>query len=134
LSDDEGDDYVDEKRREAAGEAFRGAAERHAEAVNAGEKAPAADGDGGRDLGGADDQIAAEALAGAGLLTEQQGRAWYLRDLADLTRAETADVLDVTISTVDKHTRAAREKIEVARATVDVLDQLDDRLVEDVDE
>jgi DNA-directed RNA polymerase specialized sigma24 family protein len=61
---------------------------------------------------------AVERLAEAGLLTERQAEAFVLRDCLDLTRSEVADRMGVSVSAVDNHAAAAREKIEAANATV----------------
>lgn len=66
-----------------------------------------------------------DALAAAGLLTEQQARAYYLRDVLELPRRATADRMDVSVSVVDDHTRRARRKLEKARATVEVLENVE---------
>lgn len=66
---------------------------------------------------GIDDERAAVALASAGLLTEQQARAWYLRDLVGLQRREAADEMGISISVLDDHTRRARDKLDAARET-----------------
>jgi DNA-directed RNA polymerase specialized sigma24 family protein len=78
----------------------------------------------GGDLGDVDDR--ATTLAAAGLLTEQQARVYILRYIEGLERRGTAEWLDVTPSAIDQHATAACEKIEAARTTVDVIDQLVD--------
>lgn len=75
--------------------------------------------------------VAAEALAGAGLLTEQQARAWVLRDVLELDRPTAAARMGIGLSVLDDHLRRARDKIVQAKATADVLDQLQDRLDDD---
>jgi DNA-directed RNA polymerase specialized sigma24 family protein len=77
----------------------------------------------GGDLDG-DVEDRATTLAAAGLLTEQQARVYILRYVEGLERRGTAEWLDVTPSAVDQHASAAREKLQAARTTVRVLDDL----------
>lgn len=69
-------------------------------------------------------QRVAERLADAGLLTERQALAYVLRDVVERSRAETSDAMGCTVNVVDNHLRAARDKVEGARRTVDELDNL----------
>jgi DNA-directed RNA polymerase specialized sigma24 family protein len=66
----------------------------------------------------------AATLAAAGLLTRQQARVYLLRYVEGLDRRATGEWLDVTPSAVDQHATAAREKLQAARTTVRVLDEL----------
>jgi RNA polymerase sigma factor (sigma-70 family) len=77
----------------------------------------------GGDLDGGD---RAAILAAAGLLTEKQARVYILRYIDGLDRRETADHLDITASAIDQHATAAREKLQAAHTTVDVIDRLVD--------
>lgn len=64
---------------------------------------------------------AVERLADTGLLTARQAQAYVLRDVEDLDRQETAARMDCSTNVVDKHLRAARDKVEAARQAIDVL-------------
>jgi DNA-directed RNA polymerase specialized sigma24 family protein len=79
----------------------------------------------GGDLDG-DVEDRATILAAAGLLTEQQARVYIFRYIDGRDRRETANYLDVTPSAVDQHATAAREKLQAAHTTVDVIDRLVD--------
>lgn len=68
---------------------------------------------------------AAEELADAGLLTERQAAAYALCDVYGIERERAAGVIGITVSTLDKHLQAGREKVTAARDTRDVLDSLD---------
>lgn len=65
-----------------------------------------------------DDAVAL--LADAGLLTERQAEAWALRQRH--SRAETADLMGVTKSTVDDRYGEARRKISQAHATTQAIE------------
>lgn len=62
---------------------------------------------------------AIETLADAGLLTERQAQAWVYRDVEAVPREAAADHMGVSANVLDKHLRAARDKIEAAEATVE---------------
>ena len=63
----------------------------------------------------------AEHVASQGLLTERQALVFFLREVEGMRRVEIAEKLDVHPSAVDDHFRRAREKIESARGTLNVL-------------
>lgn len=66
-----------------------------------------------------------ETLAERGVLTERQAGVYVLQDVLGLSGAEVADRLGISPSTVSRHRSAARERIEAARATVQMTDRLD---------
>lgn len=65
-------------------------------------------------------------LADEGLLTEQQATAWTLRTLAGHKRREAAERMDISISVHDAHMRTARDKIEAAKGTADLVRRIED--------
>lgn len=73
-----------------------------------------------------------DALEDAGLLTRRQAQAFLLRHHTPLTRQQAADELGISVGVFDDHRAEADRKVEAARATVDVLDDLegDDELAE----
>lgn len=66
-----------------------------------------------------------DALEGAGLLTRRQAQAYLLRHHTPLTRQQAADELGISVGVFDDHRGEADRKVEAARATVDVLGQLE---------
>lgn len=67
---------------------------------------------------------AVKRLADAGLLTERQAEAWVYRELQAVPRQATADAMDISVNTLDKRLREARDKVEQAQATADVVESL----------
>jgi DNA-directed RNA polymerase specialized sigma24 family protein len=65
-------------------------------------------------------------LAAAGLLTERQAHAYLLREVEGVGRQATADRLGVSTSTLDSHLAKARRKVNQARETVGILEDLED--------
>ncbi|MFC4448151.1 MULTISPECIES: hypothetical protein [Halorussus] len=66
----------------------------------------------------------ADRLADADLLTRKQAEVYALREIAGFDRLKTSSLLQITESGVDNHLAAAREKIESAEETLDVLDDV----------
>lgn len=57
----------------------------------------------------------AEVIGQRGLLPTGQAKVYLLRDLFDVSRQQTAQLLGIAPSTVDTQLREAREKIEIVR-------------------
>lgn len=60
-------------------------------------------------------------LVDADLLTESQARAYVLVDRYDVSREDASSLMHISTSGLDKHLRAARDKIQAAEQTRDVL-------------
>lgn len=67
---------------------------------------------------------AIDRLAEAGLLTRRQAEAYVLRDIEAVPRQGAAESMDVSINVVDKYLRAARDKVQEAEETIDVVEEL----------
>jgi len=65
----------------------------------------------------------AAALASDGLLTERQALAYVCRDVEGLDRARAAEVMGCSVNVVDKHLRAARDKLSSAVDTIERFDR-----------
>lgn len=63
-----------------------------------------------------------EDLAEAGLLTDRQAEAYVAREIEAVPRPATADKMGISVNRVDNLLRAARDKVEAARETIDVID------------
>lgn len=63
-------------------------------------------------------------LTAAGLLTERQAEAYVLRDIEQVARKPTAEHMGVSVNVLDKHLRAARDKVEQAEATVEAVEAI----------
>ncbi len=61
-------------------------------------------------------------LVDAGLLTRNQAESYVYRKYSSFDRAALEGVLGRSRNTVDNEFRAARDKIESARETLDILD------------
>lgn len=64
---------------------------------------------------------AVQTIAKSGLLTERQAEAYVLRDVELLGREAAAQTMGISPNVLDKHLRAARDKVEQAEATVDAI-------------
>lgn len=62
-------------------------------------------------------------LAKRGLLTERQAQAFMLRDVIGAPREDAAATMGITVNVLDKHLKAARDKVHAARHTLDALDE-----------
>jgi formylmethanofuran dehydrogenase subunit E len=71
-----------------------------------------------------DVKAAIEDLVEAGMLTERQAEAYVYRELVGFPRPDAAAQMDVSVNTLDNRLRAAKDKIEVARETVDTVSRL----------
>lgn len=67
---------------------------------------------------------AVEMLADADLLTERQAEAFVHRDVECVPRQATADEMGISVNTLDKRLREARDKVEAAEATSEALDDI----------
>lgn len=63
-------------------------------------------------------------LVDADLLAERQAEAFVLREVEGVGREEAAERMGIATSTLDKHLGAARSKVEAAKQTVDLLEDL----------
>lgn len=72
--------------------------------------------------------LSAAEIAELGLLTERQAEVYINRDIATNPRKGTADALGISPNVLDKHLRAARDKVEAARATLEALEKIDREL------
>lgn len=72
-------------------------------------------------------EAAASTLADLGdVLTERQATAWVLRDVEHVPRRDAADMMGVTVSSLDTTLSRARTNIREARAVLDAVDRLTD--------
>ena len=62
-----------------------------------------------------------------GSLTEKQALAFALREIFGYSRSETAELMGMSLSSIDTHRSRGVEKVEEARRTVDALDSEEDR-------
>ncbi len=69
--------------------------------------------------------LVADELAEASLLTRAQAEVYALREIAGFDRLKTSSLLQISESGVDKHLRAARDKIKSAEETISVLEGLE---------
>lgn len=67
-------------------------------------------------------------VSSAGLLTERQAQAYLLREVQTVPRTQAADYMGVSVNVLDKHLRAARDKVESARDTLERLEEIDDEM------
>lgn len=67
---------------------------------------------------------AVDEIAGAGLLTSRQAEAFVHRDVEAVPREAAARAMGISPNVLDKHLRAARDKIEQAEATVDAVERV----------
>ncbi|AOW80121.1 hypothetical protein HTSR_0936 [Halodesulfurarchaeum formicicum] len=74
-----------------------------------------------------------EQLTEADLLTRRQAEVWVSREVEGLSRSKTAEKMDISPYTVDDYLADAREKIERARGTVEILDRIEKNNSEDED-
>jgi len=72
----------------------------------------------------------ADRLAEADLLTQKQANVYFITQIAGRHRTVAASRLGISESAVDDHLRRARSKINAARRTLRVLDEIED---DDVD-
>lgn len=63
-------------------------------------------------------------LVDAGLMSERQAEAWVLRDLELVPRPAVAESMGISVNTLDKRLREARDKVEAAEATVEAVRDL----------
>ena len=63
-------------------------------------------------------------LEDPGLLSDRQAAVYALREIDGRSRAETAELLEISRSTVDDHHRAAARKLDAARETIGLVDVL----------
>lgn len=61
-------------------------------------------------------------LSSAGLLSDRQAEAYILRELEEYSRREAADLMSIEPSTLDEHLHKARQKVQAARRTVELLE------------
>lgn len=74
---------------------------------------------------GVDDAMAiAEDLAATGAIGAKQAQVYVLRELFDVRRSETAELLDQSPNTVDNHLAAARTNVQQARTLVAILEDV----------
>jgi len=62
-------------------------------------------------------------LADADLLTEKQAAAYLGIEVDHAGRQQVASYLDISPSTLDSHTRAARDKVAAAEETLDIIEE-----------
>jgi DNA-directed RNA polymerase specialized sigma24 family protein len=72
-----------------------------------------------------------DALVTAGLLTEQQARAYVYREIEATPRKAAADAMDITLSTYDSHVENARRNVTAARETVEAVESIRNQLPDD---
>lgn len=65
-------------------------------------------------------------ISDAGLLTERQAAAFVLREIVGMPRVTAANSMDISPNVLDKHLRAARDKIDAAEETLEELEQLEE--------
>jgi len=68
----------------------------------------------------------ADRLAQAGLLTQKQANVYFITQIADRHRTVAASRLGISESAVDDHLRRARSKLNAARRTLKILDEIED--------
>ena len=69
-----------------------------------------------------------EELATETSLTRRQAEAWLFRKFYRQTRESTAEALEIAPNTVDEHVRRAKDKIEIARQTVAIVDEIEEEI------
>jgi DNA-directed RNA polymerase specialized sigma24 family protein len=69
---------------------------------------------------------AADDVADHGVVTFRQAVAWLLRDVEGVGRQEAAERMDTSVSNLDQKLASAREKIQGARRTLGIVDDLED--------
>lgn len=74
-----------------------------------------------------------DALVTAGLLTEQQARAFVYREIEATPRQAAANEMGVTLSTYDTHVENARRNVAKARETIDAIESIRNQLPDDID-
>lgn len=74
-------------------------------------------------MGGFEEEVAQ--LAELGLLTKRQAEAYLLRDVHTVGREEAALHLGISPNVLDKHLRAARDKLEAARESLERLEEIE---------
>ena len=72
-----------------------------------------------------------DALTTAGLLTEQQARAFVYREIEATPRKAAADAMGITLSTYDSHVENARRNVTAARETVEAVESIRNQLPDD---
>ncbi len=68
-----------------------------------------------------------EEIADAGLLTEKQAVAYLGREIDHSSRRQIADYLDISPNTLDKHIRTAKDKVEAAEETLELIEEYEQR-------
>jgi len=61
----------------------------------------------------------------AGLLTERQAEAYLLRDLEECPRQYSAECMSISVNTLDNTLAVARNKVEQAKTTVQIIESAD---------
>lgn len=64
---------------------------------------------------------AVDRLEEAGLLTERQAEAWVLREVEAVPRQAAAESMGISINVLDKHLRAARDKVDAVEETAEAI-------------
>lgn len=63
-------------------------------------------------------------LVEAGLLTEQQARAYVMREIEEIGRMATADIMEIAPTTLDDYVLDAKDKIIEADETLQALEKI----------
>lgn len=64
---------------------------------------------------------AIQRLVDSGNFTERQAEAFVLRDVEATPRQAAADSMGISVNVLDKHLRAARDKVEQAERTIEAV-------------